>query len=164
MEIRPEWLPPLMLLNDYAGDWKRYIEEVYSAFYADFIQSQPRFRGRWVRCRRDPIFDGKEAGFWHCTSEGKDERNRTPDIRRCERIRWARAVIENGNDGHYVDAWAEHGGRRGTTWQIWYDEQYLVILGQRRNGERFQLITAYCTDRRHTIERLRRRRDRYTNG
>ena len=160
----PEWLQPLVLLQDYGGDWKQYIDQVYSVFYGDFIQSQPRFRSRWVRCRRDPIYDGKEAGFWHCTSEGSEEESRKPDLRRCERIRWVAAVIENSDDPHHVETWAEDRDRRGITWHLWYGERYLVVLGQRRKGQLFQLITAYCTDRHATVAKLRQRRDRHTNG
>jgi hypothetical protein len=87
MSDAPDWLPPLMCLDDCGGEWKRYVEAVFGEFYYDFIASQPQSQGLSVQCRRDPIMDGKEAGFWHCTSEGPDERRRTPDLRRCERIR-----------------------------------------------------------------------------
>ena len=60
-----DWLPPLVLLSSCDGDWDKYVNTVFAAFYRDFIQSQPKFRGKLIRCRRDPISDGKEAGFWH---------------------------------------------------------------------------------------------------
>jgi len=166
MSGQPDWLPPLIRLEDYAGDWKRYINEVFAVFHRDFIQSQPRFLGRWVRCRRDPIYDGKEAGFWHCLSEGKDESIRTADLRRCERIGWARAVIEHANDVA-VDHWTN---RRGTDVRhlLWLREEYLVVMAERerkRDGFRYlQLITAYCTESEHRKARLRQERDGAGNG
>src|SRR4051812_25717142 len=99
-----DWLPPLVLMADHDHDWARYIAAVYAAFRADFVDSQPRFDGRWVRHRRDPIYEGREAGFWHCVSDGATEDERLPDIRRCERIRWLRAVIEHPGDER-VDRW-----------------------------------------------------------
>lgn len=36
--------------------------------------------------------DGKEATFWHMIQEGRIEEDRTPDIRRCERIRWPKPI------------------------------------------------------------------------
>ncbi len=162
MTASPEWLPALILLSDHSGEWQRYIDAVYAVFHRDLIASQPRFRGRWVHCRRDPIIDGKEAGFWHCTSEGKDEVSRTPDLRRCERVAWIRATIENSNDAT-IDIWVRDDGRRGRRVHIWYNEEYLVVLGERKARSRYQLVTAFCTDRAHTIRKKRRERDGFKN-
>jgi hypothetical protein len=79
----------LVRLEDHGGDWQRYIDAVYAVFYGDFIASQPRFRGRPVVIGKQ-IIDGKERTFWHATSEGNIEVQRTPDLRRCERIGWIR--------------------------------------------------------------------------
>lgn len=146
----------LILMADHDNSWSKYIEAVYTAFRRDFIDSQPKFRGGWVRCRRDPLFDQKEAGFWHCVQEGADEDQRTPDIRRCERVGWIRKLIEmDGNTE--IDSWQT--GKRGDLRQyLWMDEAYLVVLGSRGNG-RWQLITAFCTDRQHTVKKLQKERD-----
>lgn len=162
----PDWLPPLVRLSDYGGDWNRYIDEVFAVFYADFIQSQPQFTGCWVRCRRDPLHEGKEAGFWHCVQEGADEEQRTPDLRRCERVGWIRAIIEHAGET-LVDHWTN---RRGsdTRHLLWFREEYLVVMGERvrrRDGFRyFQLITAYVTEEEHRKRNLRRERDAARNG
>jgi len=162
----PDWLPPLVRLEDHGGDWKRYINEVFAVFYRDFIQSQPQLDGRWVRCRRDPMFDGKEAGFWHCMSEGGDEANRMPDLRRCERIPWTRAVIEHAR-GSWVDHWTN---RRGsdTRHLLWFREEFLVVLAERMRGrdgfQYLQLITTYCTTEESRKRKLRRERDEARNG
>ena len=163
MSTASAWLPALILLSDHGGDWQRYIDAVYGVFNRDFLASQPRFQGRWVRCRRDPIIDGKEAGFWHCTSEGRDEVSRTPDMRRCERIAWVRATIENSADSS-IDVWVRDDGRRGHRTHIWFNEEYLVVLGERKAGSRYQLVTAFCTDREHTIRKKRKERDESKNG
>ena len=119
-----------------------------------------------MRCRRDPIYDGKEAGFWHCVSEGASEEQRLPDLRRCERIRWIRTVIEHAND-ESVDHWTN---RRGadTRHLIWWNESFLVVLAERtrrRDGfQYFQLITAYCTTEEHRKKKLRKDRDGARNG
>lgn len=151
----PSWLPALV---ENPGDWDEFVRRVYAVFRRDFVESQPRFRGGWVRCRRDPMHDGKEAGFWHCISEGCDEDLRTPDFRRCERIGWIRAVIEHWSASG-VDAWIRDDGRKGRAVHLWWCEQFLVVLGERQGGCRYQLVTAYCTDRQHTIKKKRRERD-----
>ncbi|MFA5555016.1 MAG: hypothetical protein WCZ89_04020 [Phycisphaerae bacterium] len=160
MNSLPEWLPTLILLEDFDGNWDRYINEVFSIFYQDFIETQPKFRGQWVRCRRD-LINGKEAGFWHCTSEGADEINRTPDLRRCERIRWVRAIIEHQDSG-VVETWQSL--RKGEKrYLLWFNEEFLIVLSERqrkRDGFQYiQLITAYCTEEEHRKRSLRRERD-----
>lgn len=159
--ITPNWLPELIKLNDYDGDWKRYIEAVFAVFYRDFIESQPKFKDLWVRCRRDPIYDGKEAGFWHCTSDGLDENHRIPDLRRCERIAWIRTVIDNYKE---CTVWANYRSQE-KRWLIWLNEEFLVVLAERerkRDGFKYmQLITSYCTIEEHRKAKLQKERDEY---
>lgn len=165
MSTLPAWLPELIKLEDFNGDWNRYIDEVFSIFYRDFIENQPKFQNKWVRCRRD-LIKGKEAAFWHCTSEGPDENNRTPDIKRCERIGWIKTVIEH-SDSPKVDYWSVR--RRGETrWLLWFNEEFLIVLGERlrkRDGFKYmQLITVYCTEEEHRKEYLRKERDEYSRA
>jgi len=166
MSGKADWLPPLVLLPDCDGDWDKYVNTVFGVFYRDFIQSQPRFRGKWVRCRRDPIHDGKEAGFWHCVSEGANEGDRTPDLRRCERIAWIRFAIESENDPR-IDCWTNVRGGE-VRHLIWLQEEFLVVLAERtrqRDGFAYlQLITAYCTPEEARKSKLRKERDESRNG
>ncbi len=155
------WLATLILLSDYSGDYAQYNEAAYAIFCRDFIQSQPKFQDGWVRCRREPVMDGKEAGYWHCTSSGEDETSRTPDLRRLERIGWIRNIIENSQ---YVDYWIND-NRGEQRHLLWLNEEYLVVLALRqrkRDGTRyFLLITAYCTLEEHRKKKLRYERDKF---
>ena len=155
MTADPAWLPNLMMMADYGNSWDNYIAAVYGIFQADFVITQPQFEGRPVRCRRDPLYDGKEAGFWHCVQEGADEQQRTPDLRRCERIGWIRAIIENRNSPQ-IDHW-QNDNRGESRHYLWFAEWYLIVLADRKRL--FQLITAFCTDRPHTIRKLIKERD-----
>jgi len=149
---RPDWLPPLIELSDYAGDWQKYLHALYSAFAADFIEQTPSFRGAPVRLKRHPIVLGKEATFWHLISEGKTEDERLPDLRRCERIRWPRQIIENAVDPA-VKSWENlrKGEKRICLWlEI---EDYLVVLAVRRGF--FLLWTAYLVTSEHQKRKLR---------
>lgn len=162
MSEDPSWLPPLILLNDYGGDWSRYVEAIYERFKDDLLTNQPRYDSKWVRCRRDPIYDGKHAGFWHCVSEGNDEANRTPDLRRCERIGWVRAVIVNADSASEIDSWKND--RQGEIRNLlWFREEYLVVLAERTRKQDgfqyFQLITAYQTPEDSRKRKLRAERD-----
>ena len=100
-DLHPEWLPALILFTDYKGhskgQWPAYIDAVYSAYCEDFVNCRPRFQGQNVYSRFHPAYDDKGATFWHLVSEGKQEEERTPDFRRCERIRWPKPMIECGD-------------------------------------------------------------------
>jgi len=158
-------LPPLICLEDCDGNWGKYINKVFAVFYRDFIESQPKYNNKWVRCRREPIFQGKEAGFWHCTSTGDQEDQRKPDLRRCERIGWIRFAIENCLDVN-VDCWTNE--RHGEVHHlVWLREELLVVLAERRRErdgfEYYQLITAYIPEESYKVK-LRKERDRSRNG
>jgi len=167
MSEAEDWLPELLLFNEDAnGIWNDYVDLVYTVFRDSFITSQPKFMNKWVRCRRDPLTQGREAGFWHCISEGKDEINRTPDIRRCERIKWVRAILDHIEDDR-IDVWVikDHSDLRHA---IWFDECYLIILAERGrlvdgSSRYYQLITAYCTEQEHRKQKLRIQRDNSKN-
>ena len=75
---RHPWLPDLVLLEDSGGDWSPYVELVYSYFYADFVRDRPTYGGKRLGLKRLPMEQGKEATFWHMTSEGPVEEERTP--------------------------------------------------------------------------------------
>ena len=66
-------LPDLIELSDFGGDFHKYLEAVYECFKHDFISQRPIFRGARLGLKKYPLSQGKEATFWHMTSEGDDE-------------------------------------------------------------------------------------------
>ena len=153
MTMAPPWLPSLVRLRAYGGDWNAYLAAVYHRFEQDFKDDPPHFRGLRVGLKRHPIVDGREAIFWHLVSEGSEEGERLPDLRRCERIRWLRAVIVH-NEDEEVKVW-ENTRNRDRRICLWLrDQEYLVILA-RRSGY-VLLWTAYCVTRAHRKRKLQR--------
>ncbi len=150
MSKQPDWLPELILLEDYHGEWQQYEDAVYSEFYSDFIASGPTFQGQPVRITKN-LIKGKERGFWHLIQEGRVEEQRTPDIRRCERIRWIRAIIEHAHEPE-VKTWQNE--RKGKTRQLlWLQEsEFLVVLEKRSNA--WFLWTAYCVTEEYKQHKL----------
>jgi len=146
-------LPDLLTLEDHDGDWPTFFQAVYAAFCMDFVDSQPTFRGQRLALKRHPEHEGKSATFWHMISEGSVEADRTPDLRRCERIRWPRPAIEGSNEVE-VRCWesSRQGERRVTLWVV--DEDYVVVLA-RRNGYVLPW-TAYLITYNHTRTKLER--------
>lgn len=49
--------------------------------------------------KSNPRFQNRAYTFYHMTHKGENEDERTPDLRRCERIGWAKPCTEN------VDPW-----------------------------------------------------------
>lgn len=156
--MQPLWLPALLLLEDHHGDWQRYFEAVYAAFEQDFVMSKPEFRGKRLGLKRHPEYDGKSATFWHMMSTGEDEAERLPDMRRCERIRWPRPMIDNSTDP-VLKVWAEPKGK----WQrihIWFEQEgYLVVLDDR--GDFMLPWTAFFIEYEHERRKYNKRWQRY---
>jgi hypothetical protein len=155
------WLPSLVLFREYGGDWVAYLDALYKYFKHDFVENRPRFEGRPLGLKRHPLSHGKEATFWHMISEGASEDERRPDLRRCERIRWPRPVIEHYEE-EVIKVWKNQ--RRGEIriclWLENYD--YLVILADRKG----YLLpwTAYVVDQPHTRRKLQREFNEYRNN
>lgn len=155
----PNWLPDLLFLQSYNGDWGRYFDVIYNVFESDFVLDKPVFRGRRLGLKRHPEYDGKSATFWHMISEGKVEENRAPDLRRCERIRWPRPIIDN--DRHpSLKIWAEERGSNTKRIHIWYEEEgYLVVLDDR--GSYVLPWTAYYIEHAHQRKKMQKRWEKY---
>ncbi len=148
-----DWLPPLVLLDDFEGDWQAYLDAIYDFFKQDFVNYKPVFQGRRLGLKRHPLSLNKEATFWHMIQEGGIEDDRTPDLRRCERIRWIKPIIE-GVGGDEVKIWWN---QRNSEKRIclWYEkENYLVILADR--GNYLLPWTAYLVEQPHRKRKLQK--------
>ncbi len=153
MNPKPAWLPSLVLFSDYEGNWRKYVDALHTFFKGDFVDNQPKFRDQKVVLKRYPMSQGKEATFWHLVSEGEVEDDRLPGMRRCERIRWPRPIIEHSNET-VVKVWKNE--RKGETRVcLWLEKQeYLVILAERKGY--VVLWTAYTVTREHRKRKLQR--------
>lgn len=146
------WLPELVLLDQHDGNWDRYLEAIYQHFTDDFINSKPNYPGKRFALKRHPVEKGKEATFWHLISEGSTEAERLPVLRRCERIRWPRPIIEAMLTSR-VRCWKSQ--RRGETRVVLslHDFSYVVVLADRESY--ILLWTAFYVEYEHRKEKLR---------
>jgi hypothetical protein len=147
------WLPALVLLSEHAGDWSRYVEAVYGLFKQDFIYTAPVWPGKRWATKRVPMHDGKEAIFWHIVSEGGDEASRTPDLRRCERVRWPRPIIDAAQQPR-LKCWRNTRGGDKRVLIAVEDFSYVVVLADR--GDYILLWTVYPVEREHQRSKLER--------
>ena len=94
--------PDLMLLASYP-DWVAYEDAIYAAYLQTVARAGLVFRGDPVKVRYMPESKRKGYGFWHLISEAPDQGNRDederiPDLRRCERVRWVAWGIQNAHE------------------------------------------------------------------
>jgi hypothetical protein len=150
--------PALVPFTGFSGDWTAYEAELHRIFMAEIARGGIRFGGVPVSCRRLPEAAVRWASFWHLVQEGRVEDDRTPDLRRCDRIRWVRWLIENAAAHTEIDQWQNTRGTEVNT-LLWYREEYLVVLAQRQGY--WMLRTAYCTEKSGRIAQLRKERDAF---
>jgi hypothetical protein len=128
-------LPEKILLENFNGDWQMFENAVYEAFCKDFVNSKPFFRGKKLNLKKNPFIEGKEYTFYHMVSAGKIEDQRIPDIRRYERIKWAKPTIEKC-DTWNLKVWPQkrNGKNRICIWiEIVDESDYIVILDIRED-------------------------------
>ena len=150
------WLPNLEYYEQY-NSWPEYQNALYEIFKSDFINDKPIFKGKRVNIRKYPTEHGIEEAFFHITCQDYLKNgNRVPDFRRCERIRWVRAFIENYNcarcqecDG--IKIWSEPYKNTFREHLLLEEERYIVILEQRNNY--YLLITAFYLEHDHTLNK-----------
>lgn len=142
-------LPELILLEQFNGDYKKYIDAIYLVFQTDFIKHKTKFRGEDLRFKWAPLFQNKPCTFYHLTHKGEDEQNREPDLRRCERLPWAKPVIENC-DKWKLKIWPQErrGANRLCIWLELDDEPDYFIILDVRDGYKL-LWTAFVAQYSH---------------
>ena len=155
-------LPDLLPLEDFNGDWEAYVEELHCIFIREIARAGILFRNREVSCLRRPETEGRWKSFWHLIQKGSIEDERTPDFRRCERLRWVPWVINNAGVHPEIDEWSNK-RKRETNTLLWYREEYLVVLSHKvvpsQKKDFWLLKTAYPIEEEHTIRKLRKERD-----
>lgn len=161
-----KWLPELIPCQNWS-DFSNYEELLYSYFKIDFIDSNPTFEDKPVLIRRHPLENNREQTFFHVTSsEYIPGKPRVPDSKRCERIRWIRAFIENYNcnpklceacDG--IKVWEEPYKNNQRIYLLFEEEKYVVII--ERRAQYALLITAYYLNYLHTIKKLLNRYQKF---
>jgi len=158
---RIDWLPDMVYLHTFRGDESQFIKTLYTYFTEDFIQSSPCFRQTRLGLKRLPLRNGKEATFYHMTTCGHDEDNRELEPKRCERLRWARPVIECEEFSNSSDVKIWKSKRKGETRiNLWLEEaNYFVVLAQRKGY--ILPWTAFCIEYKHQKLKKQREFERY---
>lgn len=135
--MHPGLAPPSASIGPVRGNWDLYLGAVYEVFSHDFHKTRPNFQGRRLGLKSHPLTKEKECTFWHLIEEGPDEKDRIPNLARCERISWVRAIIERVHTHpDDVRVWAQDiQAKKGGKERRWHlalsDFSYLVVLADR---------------------------------
>lgn len=143
-------MPELMHMT---GDWSSYEERIYGCFCATLVDDAPFFRGKRIVCQYDPATREKHHCFWHCISEGEIEADRTPDLRRCERIGWISWMIINSGACDEIIIIRQKRGRNDRVVLLHIMEKFAVVLNEGRNW--CALVTAFCPHQRKVDKLLK---------
>ena len=140
--------PPRMIcLEEFGGNYAAFIDAVYQVFFRDFIRHKAIFGSHQLHLRYHPTFQDRPYAFYHMTHKGDIENERLPDLRRCERIPWARPTIEQAEELG-LRFWEQTERRNGRHICIWREvdngDNYFIILCVHRNYVR--LLTAFYGD------------------
>ena len=105
MAVAKDRLPELIYLEDYKGNYQLFIDAVYAVFERDFITHKATFGSHQLKMKYHPAFQERAYTFYHMTHEGDIETDRTPDLRRCERMPWARGNRNETASIGFVYGW-----------------------------------------------------------
>lgn len=160
-------LPDLMTLGHYGGDWQVYEDALYAEYLATIVHAGLHFQGVRLSTRRTPETKGKAYGFWHIISEAESKQNRNeedriPDLKRCERIRWVAWCIQNAGSPRV--SWWENQRGRETHVVIWAEEHDFAVILAKRNGSDgnpYYLLKSSYWVRSHNIATFERERDEF---
>lgn len=150
--------PDLIYFNNYGGNFQNYIKAIYTVFEEDFIKSHPIYEGLKVSVRKYPEVDGLHRTFYHITHQGEDESNRQPDLRRMERIRFPKFVIDNNTNSEIL-IWKNIRGKDERIVLFNEAENYVVILTDRTDY--YMFITAYYIETEHRKRSLLKEYETY---
>lgn len=137
--------------------WNDFFEYVYEVFVNDFINSKPLFRGTTIGFKRYPEYQGRSSTFWHIISEGAVENERTPCVKRCERITWPRPIIDNSEHQDLM-VWIEKQKGEERLHILFEKGKYIVVLNK-RNGY-WLFWTAFYIDKTHQVQKYYKRYQR----
>ena len=170
----PDWLPDIVCVNPWT---KGTYDLLYEIFCHDIRDHALRYIGNEVWIFLD-MEDGREKIFWHLTTRSIKkikiprrkkkfypadqtyiEKDRFPDLRRCERLPWVKALIEKAGKPEVL-SWNYEEGDLTIKTYVWIkDYDFTVIMKKYPNNKR-RLVTSFY------IDQVYKRKDfekKYTN-
>lgn len=156
MSACPIWLADMACVNPWTVNT---FNELYAIFARDLLQTpHPVLGGQRVVISRK--CDGeKEELFWHLTQKDDGNGQRTPDLRRCERLPWIRCMFDHSTEPELL-VWDFQESNKAIRTYIWLRDHNFVIVCQKLRRS-YVLITAFYVEKagyRRSLESRYKRR------
>ena len=152
------WLPAMAQVDPWTATT---YEMLYDIFRRDFVESRPTYQGHEI-WHFPEMEDGKLAVFWHLTTREvkptpiprrkdrfaasmQQQFQRYPDLRRSERLPWARAMLKNCGQLE-VCAWDYLEGSGNIHTYVWLGSYDFVVIMKKYPDGRRRLITSFHVD------------------
>lgn len=165
-----EWLSNLIYLNDFSS-WIEYEDYLYEIYLDDFKYDTPYIFDKPIRIRVNPKIAEKDQTFFHMTSNSEyaktnDPNDRTPDLRRCERIKWPRDIIDNylcnnDCDCNKIKIWREPYKNNTRIHMLFEDVRFLIVIEERKDYMLF--ITSFYMEHNHQVRKQLKKYEKYKN-
>lgn len=162
------WPEPGPGLNDFGGDWDRFVDDCYVRYRADFYDSSVTWpiAGQPFKIKRNPLADdGRCHTFWHIVTEGDIEDERLPALDRCECIGWPRMILDefaqtypDPSSGR-IAWWLQRRGSEDRFVIAVADFSYVVVVADRKKY--VLLWTAFPVEHRHRRRKFQREFEDY---
>ncbi len=154
-------IPELICLDTYNGNYFEYEAAVYSQYEETYENKKFYYNGKPIYQKKIPLFKQKSCTFWHIISSGNKEDNRTPDLRRYERIRWPGFILEHCiSKCNNILVWENKRGGKTRTLLWCKDINYLVVLDKRKGYYLFW--TAYPLTYKNMERKLQKEYEEYS--
>lgn len=143
MTVLPNWLPAMVSIQPWTDETFKML---YIIFERDFKNTQIFFKEFkvWFFPEKE---NGYELIFWHLTHKNdKETRKPTiPDLRRSERLPWAKSLIKNCNNPEVL-TWDYEEDNSNINTYIWLmANDYLLLMKKYKDGSR-RLLTSFYID------------------
>ncbi len=137
-------LPPLVKYSQFSSD-DEFLDALYEYFKQDFVHTKPKYKGSELMLKRYPIRDDRESTFYHITTIGADEHSRSIDVKRAERLRWIKPIIES--DDKTLLVWENQRKKEENILLFHEKENFLIVIRKRKAGLLFW--TSYYTSKNY---------------
>ena len=153
-----------LIICDDLGKYSEYEEQLWSLFLRTYEYNSLKFHDIPVRMKHYPPSFSPKTCFYHLTCENylhQEEDSRKPNLRRCERLMWAKTIIESCSDScASLLVWENTRHNKPNIVLFCPELAYVVILSKRSQGY-YLLTTAYPVDHPHRREDLLNEYQRY---
>jgi hypothetical protein len=157
----PDWLPDIVCVDPWT---QSTYDMLYRIFCRDIRDHDLRYFSNQVWIFLD-MEDGREKIFWHLTTRFVKtrkiprrkkkfypadqiyiEEGRFPDLRRCERLPWVRALIEKARESDVI-SWDYEEGNRTIKTYVWLKDLNFAVIMKKYPDSKRRLITSFYVDK-----------------